>query len=85
MKKVSYIYNEAISNYHFSKEHPMKTKRIRMAHSLIQNYGMAPYLNMFQGKEATSEEMAYFHDPGYVSYLEKWITPKKDDIINPYK
>lgn len=63
----------------------MKTKRIRMAHSLIQNYGMAPYLNMFQGKEATSEEMAYFHDPGYVNYLEKWITPKKDDIINPYK
>ena len=85
MKKVAYVYNEAITNYHFSKEHPMKTKRIRMAHSLILNYGMGPYLNMFQSKEATSDELNYFHDPGYVSYLEKWITPKKDDMPSLYK
>ena len=37
MRKVSYLYNDAITNYHFSKEHPMKTKRIKMAHSLIQS------------------------------------------------
>lgn len=54
MKKVAYVYNDAITNYHFSKEHPMKTKRIKMAHSLIQSYGMGPYLNMFMSREASS-------------------------------
>ena len=55
MKKAAYIYNEAITQYHFSKEHPMKTKRIKMVHSLIQSYELCPYLNMFQSKEATAE------------------------------
>lgn len=85
MRKPAYIYNEAITHYHFSKEHPMKTKRIKMVHSLIQTYELTPYLNMFQSKEATSEEIAEFHDPGYISYLEKWVTPKKESISNPYK
>lgn len=55
MRRVAYVYNDTITNYHFSKEHPMKTKRIKMAHSLIQSYGMGPYLNMFHGREATNE------------------------------
>ena len=50
MRKVSYLYNDAITNYQFSKEHPMKTKRLKMAHSLIQQYGLTSNLNMFQSK-----------------------------------
>ena len=50
MKKVAYLYNDSITNYHFSKEHPMKTKRIKMTHSLIQSYNLCPYLNMFQSR-----------------------------------
>ena len=40
MKKVAYLYNDAITDYHFSKDHPMKTKRIKMVHSLINSYGL---------------------------------------------
>lgn len=50
MRKVSYLYNDSITNYHFSKEHPMKTKRIKMAHSLIQSYDLSQHLTMFQSK-----------------------------------
>ena len=85
MRKVSYLYNDSITNYHFSKEHPMKTKRIKMAHSLIQNYELCDYLTMFQSKEASKEELNLFHDPAYVDYLEKWVTGKKDEIISTYK
>lgn len=55
MRKVSYVYNDLITNYHFSKEHPMKTKRIKMTHSLIQNYELCDYLTMFQSKEASKD------------------------------
>lgn len=50
MKKVAYVYNETLTNFNFSKEHPMKPKRVKMTHSLIQSYGMGPYLNMFQSR-----------------------------------
>ena len=85
MRKVSYCYNEAITNYHFSKEHPMKTKRIKMAHSLIQSYELSDQLTMFQSKEASKDELSLFHDPSYIDYLEKWVTGKKDEIVNNYK
>ena len=35
MQPVAYIYNEQITKYIFSEDHPMKPKRIKMAHSLI--------------------------------------------------
>lgn len=85
MRKVSYLYNDSITNYHFSKEHPMKTKRIKMAHSLIQNYELCDYLTMFQSKEASKDELNLFHDPYYVDYLEKWVTGKKDELVSTYK
>jgi histone deacetylase 1/2 len=86
MRKVSYLYNDSITNYHFSKEHPMKTKRIKMAHSLIQTYELSEHLNMFQSKEASRDELILFHDPPYIDYLEKWVTGnKKDEIVSQYK
>ena len=41
MRKVCYLYNEDIIKYEFSKEHPMKTKRMKMVHSMIKNYGLS--------------------------------------------
>ena len=41
----------------------MKTKRIKMTHSLIQSYNLMPYLNMFQSREASRGEIQSFHDP----------------------
>lgn len=63
----------------------MKTKRIKMTHSLIQTYELNDHLMMFQSKEASKEELNLFHDASYVDYLEKWVTGKKDEIVNSYK
>lgn len=38
-KRVAYFYNSLIGKFHYGKEHPMKPKRIAMAHNLIVNYG----------------------------------------------
>jgi len=38
-KKVAYFYDSDVGNYAYSAGHPMKPHRIRVAHSLIMNYG----------------------------------------------
>jgi acetoin utilization deacetylase AcuC-like enzyme len=81
MKKVCYLYNEDITKYELSKEHPMKTKRIKMVHSLISNYSLAPKLKIYHAKEASSQELAYFHHPYYIQYLETWVSPLPQAII----
>lgn len=53
--KVAYLYNEEITKYEFSKEHPMKTKRIKMANSLIYSYGLDKELDIYHFREATSK------------------------------
>ena len=50
MRKVCYLYNEDITKYELSKEHPMKTKRMKMVHSLINNYRLSPHLKMYHAK-----------------------------------
>jgi len=38
-KKVAYFYDSDVGNYAYVAGHPMKPHRIRVAHSLIMNYG----------------------------------------------
>ena len=52
-RRVGYVYNPEIINHEYSKEHPMKTKRVAMAHSLIMNYELYPHLDHFVAKSAT--------------------------------
>ena len=39
-KRIAYFYDADIGNYAYGAGHPMKPHRIRMAHSLIMNYGL---------------------------------------------
>lgn len=55
--------------YYYSKDHPMKPKRVAMAHSLIQNFGLYKDLDVYSAREATFEEMLKFHDQDYLQYL----------------
>jgi histone deacetylase 1/2 len=77
MRRVAYLYNEDITNYHFSKDHPMKTKRIAMANSLIMNYDLYSQMDHYVSKYSNRPELELFHDPDYVSYLEQWVLGKK--------
>lgn len=63
----------------------MKTKRMKMVHSLIKNYDLTSQLRMFHSKEATSEEMTSFHHPHYIKYLESWVSPKTEQIVEQYQ
>jgi histone deacetylase HOS2 len=78
MRKVCYLYNEDITKYELSKEHPMKTKRMKMVHSMIKNYGLSSQLKLYHSREATPEELCQFHNPHYVKYLESWVSPRVD-------
>ncbi len=49
------MYNEDITNYTLSRDHPMKTMRIAMANSLIQNYDLYSQMDHYISKYATRQ------------------------------
>jgi histone deacetylase 1/2 len=46
-KRVAYFYDSDIGNYSYVTGHPMKPHRIRLAHSLIMNYGIYKHLEVY--------------------------------------
>lgn len=84
MHKVSYVYNEKITDFVFSEDHPMKPKRMRMTHSLIEDYQLTKYMRMFNGRSATPEEICEFHHPDYIAYLQNWVSPTYKPIVEQY-
>ena len=46
-KKVAYFYDSDIGNYAYVTGHPMKPHRIRLAHSLVMNYDVYKFLEIY--------------------------------------
>lgn len=70
-KRVSYFYDSDIGNYAYGAGHPMKPHRIRMAHSLIMNYGLYKKMEIYRAKPATKQEMCQFHTDEYIDFLSR--------------
>ncbi|KAI5270151.1 hypothetical protein E4T47_06433 [Aureobasidium subglaciale] len=77
-KKVAYFYDSDVGNYAYNAGHPMKPHRIRMAHSLIMNYGLYKKMEIYRAKPASKYEMTQFHTDEYVEFLSK-VTPDNMD------
>jgi len=46
-KRVAYFYDSDVGNYAYVAGHPMKPHRIRLAHSLIMNYGIYKKMEIY--------------------------------------
>ncbi|CAD8067134.1 unnamed protein product [Paramecium sonneborni] len=83
-RRVAYFYNRLIGKFHYGKEHPMKPKRIAMAHSLIVNFGLYRSLDVYLIREAQLEELNKFHDPEFVAYLSQYMSENKVNFVKEY-
>jgi histone deacetylase 1/2 len=70
--KVAYFYDSDVGNYAYVAGHPMKPHRIRLAHSLIMNYGIYKRMEIYVsppfsvvlfewGKEFLQQLVLFFH------------------------
>jgi histone deacetylase 1/2 len=46
-QSVDYFYDQAIGNFAYAAQHPMKQHRVRLAHSLIMNYDLYTKMKVF--------------------------------------
>lgn len=50
-KRVAYFYDSDVGNYAYVAGHPMKPHRIRLAHSLIMNYGVYQKMEIYVSQQ----------------------------------
>src|SRR5262245_2777473 len=72
------IYTDAYVNYQYSDSHPLKPYRLRLAHALMQSYGLLqlPQSRVVETLPAEREELELFHTPEYIRVLAAADTGK---------
>ncbi|KAE8251325.1 hypothetical protein A4X13_0g4040 [Tilletia indica] len=79
-KRVSYYYDPDVGAFSYGYQHPMKPHRMRMAHNLIQAYGLDKHMDVHRPKRATPNELTRFHTDEYVDFL-RMVTPETVAIL----
>lgn len=64
-KTVAYFYDSDVGNYAYVAGHPMKPHRIRMAHSLIMNYGLYKKMEIYVSRTVSE----YYFVECHMGYL----------------
>ena len=57
-KRVAYFYDSDIGNYAYVAGHPMKPHRIRLAHSLVMNYGLYKKMEIYVSTSSCAINLA---------------------------
>ncbi|KAJ3424916.1 histone deacetylase [Anaeramoeba flamelloides] len=77
-KRVSYLYDSYIDKFNYGGDHPMKPKRIRLTHDLIEGYGLLSQMKVSTIIPATTEDLTQFHSKDYINFLKE-VTPDNED------
>lgn len=62
-KTVAYFYDSDVGNYAYVAGHPMKPHRIRMAHSLIMNYGLYKKMEIYVSRKSCRRSLQFHPIP----------------------
>ncbi|WUR02454.1 histone deacetlyase 1 [Vairimorpha necatrix] len=81
-KNIVYFYDPEIGTYHYSIGHPMKPLRVRMAHSLIVNYGLYKKMDILKPYMASYKNLTNFHSIDYINFLSSVTTENMQEISN---
>jgi histone deacetylase HOS2 len=68
---VSFHYNPHVEYHHFGSSHPMKPWRLTLTKQLVLAYGLEYAMDQYVPRPAFMEELADFHDEGYLSFLSE--------------
>lgn len=66
---VAYFYDSDVGNYAYVAGHPMKPHRIRMAHSLIMNYGLYKKMEIYVSILVPRSPFECVFTPRYSKYF----------------
>ncbi|KAJ2028525.1 histone deacetylase, partial [Coemansia sp. S2] len=76
--RVAYYMREQAGNFHYGKQHPMKPHRLTLTNHLVLNYGLHKYMDVFEPRRATEEEIREFHAEDYIDFLKR-VTPDNQE------
>ncbi|MHA2210874.1 MAG: acetoin utilization protein AcuC, partial [Candidatus Thorarchaeota archaeon] len=66
MSKLIYPYTEALLQYEFKDDHPLKPDRLTLTYRLSEELGLLKHVNLIEPTMPTREDLETFHSPGFI-------------------
>ena len=63
-RHVAYYYDEEIGNFNYGGGNPMRPHRVRLTHSLVENYDLQKRLRVERPLTKEAQEVTQFHADG---------------------
>ncbi|WP_284139854.1 acetoin utilization protein AcuC [Virgibacillus sp. LDC-1] len=67
----SFVYSDALLNYHFHSDHPFNQKRVQMTKELLEAAHQLDQTDIIPPRKATEQELALFHDPQFIEAVKQ--------------
>ncbi len=68
--KLVYPYSDALLQYEFRKDHPLKPDRLNMTYHLSKHLGLLDKVKEIEPTRATRQELELFHSPEFIDAVE---------------
>ncbi|MUK86815.1 acetoin utilization protein AcuC [Ornithinibacillus sp. L9] len=68
--KSSFVYSDALLDYHFHSDHPFNQKRVLLTKELLESTEQLHQDEMITPRKATEQELALFHDHAYIDAVK---------------
>ena len=78
--KLVYPYSNALLDYEFKKEHPLKPDRLKLTYLLSKQLGLLDNVKEIEPTQASRQELELFHSPDFIDAVEDSGT---NDNIHP--
>ena len=76
-RKTAYIYSSEIEKYNYGPDHPMKPKKISMAHDILQQSDVLHNFDLYESYLPCKEEIEVFHSKDYIEFIENYFSDKE--------
>lgn len=74
LEKTALIYSSDFDRYSYGEDHPFKVQRYRLAHELMEEYGLVelPNTEVFNCEPAAESDLLSFHTRNYLAKLKEF-------------
>jgi histone deacetylase 1/2 len=77
-RRTAYIYSSEIEKFNYGPDHPMKPKKIAMAHDILQQCEVLQNFDLYESFLPSKKEIAMFHSMEYIEFIENYFENKEE-------
>ncbi len=66
VRKPAYVYSDEIETYNFGPDHPMKPKKVAMAHDIVNKTHLIEHMDLYKPPKVPLEQLTKFHSYQYI-------------------